>query len=325
MLIRTITALLLTLSFLAPHTISAAEIKMNDLPDVDYTKGSLANPHTVRIGEVQAFGGRVAVLERVYDVSAPSRSKQWELQYAKALFKKYGDDVPEAGLVSLMTAERTLLALRKFKQHIRVWDAQKPRQSYTIAVTPVFSADEAEVVSPVWTLEDRRIVLMQPNADRSDAEYFAADFKTKKFKKVADQMVNFSELDGTRVEGTENIQHATIHDGEFITGEFSIRAREGSEATVVQYPMNEYDEDVTEAELHPLVMTLGFAGVFVKGYTRGMFVAQMGVTPTTNIMNNEMPEEVTFDAVKKLIDEKWKNPESFEFATYQVTGYRLHK
>lgn len=327
----------LSIVFLATPAL-AVEKELNplNLPNVLYTRGSLANPHTVRIGDIQTREGYVAVLERVYDESAPARMKKLELAKAEKLFKQKKNDVTEVDVVSLMTAEKTMIEQRKFKQHFRVWPVQTPNRSFIISVPAVFSSETPEIVEPEWVLTKNSIVIAQDNADASDTAFLEGDFKTKKLRKAKIEElpeVDIEDSEGYVNELGEKMKHDIFmvdgpEDGEYYRiGQWTIVHKTG-DVSVVKYPYGDYilDEDDEEtASVNPYMLITGSAGEYFRGYTDGILTLQAGVTETNNIMNNQMPEELTLAAVKKAITDKWDNVSKIEFGTFQVEGKRVRK
>lgn len=309
-------------------------VKITDLPYVQYTRGSLTNPHTVRIGEIQARYGRVAVLERVYDTSGSNNIKKTLLDRAGKLFANSAQP-SDADIVGLMTAEKAMFTAKKFKQVIRVWETGKPKTSIVISVPPVFDADSPEVITPAWALDKDGVVVAQENSNHSTTSFSKATFKTKLLKKVKiDSLPSFEDAAGETWSKTENgetigneVSEETDENGNtYLAGTF--RITKGKTTTIANYPVGDYvyDEDGNEDQntLNPLLLELGSAGYYFKTYSNGVFVTQQGVTTTDNIMNNQMPEDTSsLGNIKNLINTQWAKPEGNEFATYQVVGYRL--
>lgn len=332
-------------AFSSTFSASAAEraVRYIDLSSVEYTHGSLANPHTVRVGDIQARYGRIATLERVYDTSGSSAIKKKLLDQAAKLFKKGADNVSESDIVPLVTAEKSLYDAKKFKQRLRVWEVAKPKQSITVDLPVVFDASTPRVVDPIWILGQKDIVVMQDSADHNSNTVWTVDFKSKKLKKtgtdtdpgdlpVIDDVVGAT---WSKMESKESIHNEVSLEDDQDTGEsyqvgtFTVTDAKGN-TSVVRYPIGDYEIDSDgnedQANLNPLVIELGSAGYYLQTYTAGMFVVRQGVTPTENIMNNQMPESASsLDQLKKRINQQWANPETYDFATYQVLGYRLRK
>lgn len=335
MLSRITVALLALTTFIVPSAVQAGEIKTSDLATINYTYGSLANPHVIRIGEPQARAGRVAALERIYDVAGAATRKQSELKLADKLFKKYGDDIPFSELVSLMTAERTLFSARKFKQRLHVWDAQQPKKSFVVELTPVFDAQEPQIVNPEWVLEPTRIVIAQQSSDGYSTRFYTIDLKTKKLR-TAPQITELPDYNSTDdqfefVENGETVSHEILDesndDGSYRNERFTIsNARTGVTSSVL-YPFDEFvaGDSAAGEILNPLVLTLGSAGHYLKGYTAGALLVRQGILSPTNVMENAIPEDTSRVGVKAEIVRKWGAVRDLDFATYQVIGYRLHR
>lgn len=338
-----LSAVLFTFSSTFSASAAVKTVRYIDLPSVEYTHGSLANPHTVRVGDLQARYGRIATLERVYDTSGSSAIKKKLLDQATKLFKKGADTVSENDIIPLVTAEKALYDAKKFKQRLRIWEVAKPKQSITVDLPVVFDASTPQVVDPIWILGQKNIVVMQDSADHNSNTVWTVDFKSKKLKKMGTNMDpgDFPVIDDvigatwSKVEGKESIAHEVSLEDDQDTGEyyqvgtFTITDAKGNDS-VARYPIGDYEIDFDgnedQSNLNPLVIELGSAGYYLQTYTAGMFVVRQGETPTENIMNNQMPKDVSsLDQLKKLINQQWAKPEAYDFATYQVVGYRLRK
>lgn len=319
---------LISLAMATP--VVAASINLTDLDDVAYTRGSLENPHVVRVNEPEVGYGYVAVVERVYDVGSASRLKQAQLKDLKALSAKYGAEIPEEEVVRLMTAEKTMLGNRKFKEQLRVWSAQNPKQSFLVQLTPVFYTDRPEVVDPQIFVHHDGVLLVQelPNGDTK--KQFVA-FKTKKLRVVAEA----SERDTTPdTQAGETVASETfVKDGpgfgeSYAVGQYTISNTRNRQESVVAYPIGWFAHDnsgIDTESLNPLVLSLGLAGYTMSAYTRGMFVMRAGETTDLNVMGNQVPEDVSVESLAAEITRKWGDIENLEFATYQIVGFRLHR
>ncbi len=304
------------------------EVTLLTMADVDFTKPSLANPHVVRIGEAAARGGRFAVLERVYDVGAVEKLKAADLAKADTLFKKGA--VKSKDVVNLMTAEKAMFAAGKFKQRIRVWEVSNPGKSVTINVPPVFDEESPQVIEPIWILRENDVIVAQEKADHSGQKFYIADFKKKLLKKSkADDfpvMDYESYTDGKDQVTLEYLQFDGDNDDIYRVGKYSINHGNGT-TSVLRYALDDYTLDENGEDtgtLNPLILEMGTAGFYVSGYTSGHFLVQQGMTPTTNIMDNQMPEDwEDLASVKAALTGKWAGVGALDFATYQVLGYKV--
>ena len=116
-------------------------------------------------------------------------------------------------------------------------------------------------------------------------------------------------------------------DEHYRIGQWTIIHKNG-DVSVIKYPYDDYildanDENTTE--INPYMNITGSAGEYFRGYTDGILTLQAGVTETINIMNNQMPEELTLAAVKKAISMKWDNVSKLDFGTFQVEGKKVRK
>lgn len=309
----------------------ANTIKLIDLESWYYTKPSLANPHVVRIDNVQARNGRFAVLERVYDISNSSKMKSIALDRAANLFKKKGNNVEMHDIVPVMTAEKIMFDSKKFKQRIRVWSVAKPSSPIDINVPPVFDVESPQVIEPYWMLYDDKIVLSQESADHSTKTFYQADFKKKKLQKIS--LSDFPEIDREHYSDfnddvlDEEYEEET-DDGEFYkVRKLTIVNHKTGKESVIEHPVSDYvydQEGVDTSEANPLWTTTGMGGFYLGGYTNGVILIQQGVTSTANNMENRMPDDwSSLNSVKAALNAQWNNVNNLDFGTHKLMGYRL--
>ncbi len=330
----TLLALVLLTSSVAAKT---QNVDYNSLPDVDFTKPSLANPHVVRMGDIHTRAGRAAVLERVYDLSGAEAMKKKHLEEAANLFKRKGDALSESDVIRLMTPERVLVGAKKFKQSVRIWDVKAPANTFTIALPVAYDSEKPEILNPEFLLRENDLLASQLSPDGKKTLFYSADLK-KKILKRNNKLKEFPEMsfddytdfnDHVMFELFE--KEDTHADEIYRVGRFTVTDTVTGDIVVADYnyDWNTLDENGDEtSHIHPMIEKLGNAGFTLQGYTRGTFVVAMGdMNVPNNILETVMPDDwSSLESVRAAITKQWTTiakEHGMGYPTFQVLGYKL--